>query len=198
MNLKSKFTIVCLGDSITCEWNGPQYPTFWQELVDKKYGHGQVKIISAGVNGETAQDGYYRLNSDVLPHKPDLVTIMFGHNDVYMHVDPTAYERYLDNTVNVLQQSKLKSIWLLSPNKISDPKIEPSYQPYLIKLPQLAQEKNITFIDVWSHAFTNQDVAKIYTYKFDYAGLSGTDYIHPNSLGHHLIAQYLFQQPINS
>jgi lysophospholipase L1-like esterase len=114
------FTIVCLGDSITCEWDEPKYPTFWQELLDQKYSPGKVKVISAGINGETAQDGYYRLDSRRLIHKPDLVTIMFGHNDLYWQIPPESYNNYLRKIYNYLNHAGVQNIWLVSPNQVGD------------------------------------------------------------------------------
>lgn len=185
-------TIVCLGDSITCEWDKPKYPTFWQKLLDKKYGQGKIKVISAGVNGETAQDGYYRLNTDVLPHHPDLVTIMFGHNDVYLKVPPKIFERYLDIIIGALRQYQIKDIWLLSPNQPDEPSLLTQYQPYLQVLKLVAQAYNVPYLDLWS-AFNDHPSNTIYTQTFDTIGLSGHDYIHPNPLGHQLIAESLMK-----
>ena len=49
-------------------------------------------------------------------------------------------------------------------------------------------------VDIWKHAYKNQDLDKLYTYEYDWGGLSGTDPYHPNDKGHQLIAQYLHQQ----
>jgi len=176
------YTIVCLGDSITCEWEEPHYPTFWQELVDQKYGQGKVKIIAAGVNGETAQDGYYRLSSDVISHHPNLVTIMFGHNDIHQGISVATFRQSL---LQIIASLKSTPIWLLSPNQISNPQMVIIYQPYLTELKSLAAAKHLPYIDLWS-AFDGQDLSQIYTYP--------NDYVHPNALGHRLLAKYLLQQ----
>lgn len=188
------FTIVCLGDSITCNWDSPTYVDYWQALLNQKYSPKKIQVISAGVNGETAQDGYHRLNHDVLAYQPDLVTIMFGHNEVYLNVDPKIYLRYLANLIQSLHHAGVRTVWLLSPNRIGDASKESAYAPYLEKLPFISHENQVEFIDLWSQAFLNKDLTQIYTFSFDYEGLSGIDYLHPNPLGHQLIAKYLMDQ----
>jgi lysophospholipase L1-like esterase len=187
-------TIVCLGDSITCNWDGPSYVDYWQELLDKQYGSGKIKVISAGVNGETAQDGYYRLNSDVIAHQPDLVIVMFGHNDLRYGLSPLLFHKYLAKITNRLTHDLKCAVWLLTPNQVIGSAQQALYSPYLKTIRAVAAEKSITLFDIWSQAFKNQDLTKIYTYTFDYEGLTGLDYIHPNETGHRLIAQYLMDQ----
>lgn len=184
----SNYTIVCLGDSITCNENSPSYVNFWQELCDQQWGNGKVNVVSAGVNGETALDGYYRLEQDVLVHNPDLVTIMFGHNEVHSGVSVKVYQKYLNQTIDYLEARKPNvKIWLLTPTQIANEDIAKRYQTFIEAL----QTLNKPVLDMWS-TFENQDLNKIFTYTFDYNGLTGQDYLHPNVLGHQIIAKSLF------
>ena len=41
-----------------------------------------MKVINAGISGHTTTEGLARLDRDVLQHKPDLVTVSFGLNDM--------------------------------------------------------------------------------------------------------------------
>ncbi|HEX7018050.1 MAG TPA: SGNH/GDSL hydrolase family protein [Patescibacteria group bacterium] len=144
-------TIVCLGDSITCDWKTPSYVNFWQELCDQEYGANQVSLINAGINGETAQDGYYRTHRDIVERKPDLVTIMFGHNDAEpnRNVSPVLFANYIRKIVNYIQHhSPQTTIWILSPNGIGDAQFEKKYQPYLDQLQQVANDKNVMYVSL--------------------------------------------------
>ncbi len=82
----SRITIVALGDSIT---NGVglsdvrEEETFrhlLQAELPQTVGY-KVEVINAGINGDITTLAVHRLETDVLQHKPDYVTIMFGVND---------------------------------------------------------------------------------------------------------------------
>jgi lysophospholipase L1-like esterase len=141
-------TIVCLGDSITCEWEEPHYPTYWQKLCDEQFDRGKYKIIAAGVNGETAADGFLRLDANVLQYDPDIVTLMFGHNDIHQGLSPIRFQENLGKIIDYLQAKSSASLWLLTPNQISDVKVAKLYQPYLALIKSLAQVKKITYVDL--------------------------------------------------
>ena len=183
-NLK---TIVCLGDSITCNWNEKTYTDYWQELIDQEKHNYQ--IVNSGINAETAQDGYYRLDRDVLSHNPDLVTIMFGHNDLFWGFTPERFVEYVALIVNQLKNHQINNIWLLTPNKVGFEKYFSHYQPFIKALKNKAEEKKIKFVDIWnSIPITKLD--SIYTLNSTWSE-TGTDYIHPNQKGHKLIAKIL-------
>jgi lysophospholipase L1-like esterase len=74
-------SIVCLGDSITAGYiKGSDYP-------DKSYpAHLQkrvtVKVVNAGVSGDTTTKALSRVNGDVLSKSPQIVIIALGGNDL--------------------------------------------------------------------------------------------------------------------
>ncbi len=51
-------------------------------------GHA-IRIINAGMAGNTSMDGYLRLDEDVLKYDPSVVTISFGLNDLRVSEDGT-------------------------------------------------------------------------------------------------------------
>ena len=78
--------IVCFGDSVT----GVYYHTGGRRAYTAMVGvalsgafpKAGVTAINAGISGNTTADGLKRMQKDVLAHKPDLVTVMFGLNDM--------------------------------------------------------------------------------------------------------------------
>lgn len=187
--------IICLGDSITCDWNSPSYATFWNELAQEKWGKEAITVLAKGRNGEIAQDGYYRVERDVLAEKPDLVTILFGHNDSHeiRNVSPEVFANYIRKTINLIQNQAPKTeIWLLTPNQIADDKYEDRYRPYLDQLQLAAEDKNIKLVNLWT-VFWDHDLDEIFTYTIHstYIRAAGKDWLHPNELGHTIIAQKL-------
>ncbi|MCQ2380305.1 MAG: right-handed parallel beta-helix repeat-containing protein [Victivallaceae bacterium] len=71
--------IVCFGDSITAAG------TFAGELqlyLSCRYPRERIEVFNAGVGGDSAVDGFRRLERDVLSRNPDMVVVCFGMNDV--------------------------------------------------------------------------------------------------------------------
>ncbi len=86
--------IVALGDSITHGmFKGSEIDyeaVYWNRLRKKIYeikSYVPVNVINAGIGGATAKTAVDRVDSQVLIHKPDLITICFGLNDLCESLD---------------------------------------------------------------------------------------------------------------
>lgn len=185
-------TIVCLGDSITANSDGDSYVNFWQQLCNETYGDYAVMIHGAGVNGEIAYDGLQRLERDVLVYKPDIVTICFGHNEVHQGVAVSSYRENLERIISQVYGVGA-AVWLLTPTQIMDQDMAVRYAPYLDSLKKIAVKRGCRLLDLWT-IFDGHDLDSIFTYRFDYEGFSGIDYLHPNQLGHQVIARRLMDE----
>jgi lysophospholipase L1-like esterase len=79
-------TVVCIGDSITGVYyhtgGRRAYPEMLEIALKRAYPKARVRVINAGISGDTLPGGLARLDRDVLAHRPQLVTIMFGLNDL--------------------------------------------------------------------------------------------------------------------
>lgn len=74
-------TLVCLGDSITEARDG--YVKVMENLIHAGYPERNVKVVNSGIGGHKAPDMLARLQRDVIAHKPHVVTINVGINDVW-------------------------------------------------------------------------------------------------------------------
>ena len=76
-------SIVCHGDSLT---EGTDLnPNFtWPQLVENQVN---VKVINSGIGGDTSGGLLGRFYHDVVRHKPDMVLIMGGTNDLWWDLD---------------------------------------------------------------------------------------------------------------
>ena len=78
--------VVCLGDSVTGIYyhtgGRRAYPEMLQLALRMTYPNAEVTVVNAGISGNKTQDGLSRIQQDVLDHRPDLVTVMFGLNDL--------------------------------------------------------------------------------------------------------------------
>jgi lysophospholipase L1-like esterase len=76
--------IAFLGDSITQGGAGPGgYCRLVDEAISKHHPELGVKIVYAGISGNRVPDLQKRLERDVLAHKPTVVFIYIGINDVW-------------------------------------------------------------------------------------------------------------------
>lgn len=80
--------IVAFGDSVThgALLDEINYETVYWNRLKRKINNVRdfvpVNVINAGIGGITAKDSLDRIDSQVLCHKPDLVIVCFGLNDV--------------------------------------------------------------------------------------------------------------------
>ena len=74
-------TTVCYGNSITYG-GGTTYPEVFQNLLQQEYNNTNITVINEGHPGWTAEMAAGGMDTLVLPHQPDLVTIIFGINDL--------------------------------------------------------------------------------------------------------------------
>jgi lysophospholipase L1-like esterase len=86
---RDRLRVACLGDSCT-QLGSPPYPDVLRDVLSERCGK-EVEVLNAGVIGYSTYQGLARLEQDVLPYRPDIVTIYFGWNDhgsIYTAPDP--------------------------------------------------------------------------------------------------------------
>jgi lysophospholipase L1-like esterase len=81
--VKDGDTVVFYGDSITAQHF---YTRFAEEFVLTRYPEMHVRFLNAGVPGDTVYGGYAgsiaeRIQQDVAPFHPSMITVMLGMND---------------------------------------------------------------------------------------------------------------------
>lgn len=97
-------TLVALGDSLTAGYNLPASSAFPNvlEAALRERGHN-VKVINAGVSGDTAAGGLARLDWSV-PDDADGVIVALGANDMLRGFDPAVTREAIDAIVSRLQE----------------------------------------------------------------------------------------------
>lgn len=90
-------TIAVLGDSLTAGYGLPESDAFPAQLEAalKDRGH-EVRVINAGVSGDTSAGGRARLDW-TLADKPQIVIVELGANDTLRGLDPDQTEANLDD-----------------------------------------------------------------------------------------------------
>ena len=91
IELKLDQTILFIGDSITDAGRleaayrpfGYGYVHFVAYRLLAKYPKYKINVINTGISGDTISDLDYRWERDCLNHKPDILSVLIGINDVF-------------------------------------------------------------------------------------------------------------------
>ncbi len=132
-NAAEPVTLVAFGDSTTAlRGSLTVYATILQEELRG------VRVINAGISGNTTEMARARFDKDVLAHKPAIAIIQFGINDSAVdvwkkppatqpRVAPERYEANLRHFVETLKSRDARVI-LMTPNPLRwTPKLKQMY-----------------------------------------------------------------------
>lgn len=162
---KEKVKLVFYGDSITAGWEAsgcdeqvidmytieekhlslsrPPYMPAWVSLVtaalEDKFDHPNITKVNRGAGGSTASWGNIHADKLVNPHKPDLVVVAFGMNNI--HADPQDYYNDILGILTTIRNSNPECEFLLVSPMVGNPEMEiftchkmPEHQEELYKL----------------------------------------------------------------
>lgn len=168
-------TIIAFGDSITAGLGlalSEAYPAQLERLLLQRGYH--VKVINAGVSGETTAGGVRRAQF-IASQKPDITLIALGGNDVLRGISPTTTKQNLDEIIAILKSSgsRVVLIGMYAPENLGVNYTRESDAIYL----SLAQKWKIPLVP-----FLLKGVALN-------PSLNQSDGIHPNILGARVVAQ---------
>ncbi|MGH6826664.1 arylesterase [Methyloceanibacter sp.] len=95
--------IVAFGDSLTAGLGLPEKDSFPAQLERALRARGQeVKVVNAGVSGDTAAAGLARLDW-AMPDDASAVIVELGANDALQGLDPAATKATLEKIVTALK-----------------------------------------------------------------------------------------------
>lgn len=118
-------TLLALGDSLTAGYGlqpSDAFPVKLEAALRAK-GH-QVKVVNAGVSGDTALDGASRLDW-ALSEEVDAVIVELGANDALRGLPPSQAEQALDKLLARLAEKRLP---VLLAGMRAPPNLGPEYQ----------------------------------------------------------------------
>jgi lysophospholipase L1-like esterase len=180
--------IVCMGDSVTGVYyhtgGRRAYPEMLEVAIRKAVPKANVTVINAGISGNTTADGLARLDRDVLAHKPQIVTISFGLNDV-VRVPPDAFRQNLVTLIERCRGAGAKVV-LCTPNAIMPgSRSIPKVVEYCEIIRDVAKQQKTGLCDQFA-AGESWRRSDAWAWR-----LSLSDAIHPNMAGHKRMAEEL-------
>lgn len=202
MNLTTGQSLLFTGDSITdCgrgfpvgknDRLGDGYVALVDDLLRTQYPQGSITVLNTGISGNRVIDLEARWQKDVLKLKPHWVSVLIGINDVWRHFDSPfepvqvnsarferVYRSLLAQTQPVVEGLVLMSPYFIEPQLADPMRMQMDVYGEIVR--QLAAEFGAVFVDLQA-AF---DAYLRYRPAYSLTN----DRIHPNRVGHMLIAR---------
>ncbi len=190
-------TKVCfLGDSIT--HRGLFIDELYEYYLKSDKKMGRLEMYNLGISGDTAGGALKRIDDDVMYHDPDVVVIMLGMNDITgglykkgeyseeieakRQANLETYKTNMTAIIDKLEGYGVEVV-LCTPtpyDDVTDTVYERSVGLGKCAewLREVAAERGYKLIDHFANMYP------ICSQKY-----IGSDFVHPNALGHHLMAQ---------
>lgn len=190
INQQKQKTVVFLGDSITeIGWDLP-FGYIRQLDLEWKKQKQPVKIVAAGVSGNTSIDILKRLDKDVLAQKPNIVFVMCGINDIWH--EACSVDEFIHNIQLIVEEIQKRNIRviLMTMTPITedfDNKLNISADEYNGRLKSFTKQKNIELIDV------NSAFKKEMSNRHKPSGLFVEDGVHLTENGNKVLADVILQ-----
>jgi lysophospholipase L1-like esterase len=207
-------TIVAFGDSTTAPRTVEGRPlVVYADLLRAELPPRGItgEVINSGVPGQNTRDGLARFERDVLVCRPGLVIIQFGINDSTLDLwqDPPVTEPrvpladFIANLTTMIRRLRAVGAQavLLTPNPMRWTEVTCGYYakapyqpddplgmnvtltPYVAAVRALAGRENASLVDVY----------ELFTAQGDGMDVLLLDGMHPNAIGHRLVADALLQ-----
>lgn len=183
--------VVCFGDSVTGVYyhtgSRRAYTDMLGIALRRASGSDNVEMINAGISGHTTVNALSRIDRDVIAHKPDLVTVMFGLNDM-TRVPLDDYKANLKTIVAKCRDIGAEVV-LATPNNVIDTSGRPTQKliKYCDAVRDVGHELGVSVCD------TYQQLSGFRAHDSFGWRLLMSDSIHPNMDGHKRFAEQLAQ-----
>lgn len=181
--------VVFFGGSLTWGSNASDpnitsYRGLTGERLRQTYPRARFKFIDAALGGTGSQTGVFRLERDVLRHKPDLVFLDFSLNDNLDSPDESRLAAYESLLRRIMLEGKCPVEVVIFPGKKHVLRPTPDHVPGRVKHRQIAQAYGVPIGDALAHIHQlvqdkSVDPEKLWPY----------DPIHPCDDGYALYAQ---------
>jgi len=183
---KEPVKVVCFGDSVTGVYyhtgSRRAYTDMLEIALERTFPQASITAINAGISGHTTRHALARIERDVLAHEPDLVTIMFGLNDMV----GIPLDEYQKNLIEIIKRCRDigAEVLLCTPNSVTDTSGRPTnkLERYVAAVRGVGKSKNVPVVDCY-RAFQAVRAKEAFEWF-----LLMSDEIHPNMDGHKKIA----------
>ena len=163
--LASDSTILAFGDSLTYGTGASKnnaYPAVLERLLDRR-------VINAGIPGEISSNGLLRLPGLIERHRPDLIIICHGGNDILRKLDLSKTSNNIQQMIDLAKNNNSLVVLVGVPQFGLFLNTAPFYK-------ELAKKNNIPISDDILGDIIGNNSLK-------------SDHIHPNNKGYQILAE---------
>ena len=168
-------TILALGDSLTYG-HGAGHNESYPALISSLSGY---KVINAGMNGETSEEGLRRLPKLLEDRSVKLMILCFGGNDILRKKPMDSLKQNLKTMIQMAKEKKIGVLLVAVPN-ISLFGLSP-----LALYEEVADEENIPLVSGVLAEILGNPALK-------------SDQIHPNALGYKQMAEKIYESVVEN
>lgn len=108
---KDTTVILLFGDSIVAGYglsSEETVPSHLQAILQEKYAG--IEVINGGVSGDTTSSGRNRLEWTLDKHRPDLVVLALGGNDLLRGIPPEITKENIDVMIELLEKRGIPAV----------------------------------------------------------------------------------------
>ena len=180
--------LAALGDSLTYGWM-TQYGflDYLEILIKKKYSKSELLIFNKGVPGDTAKDGLYRVEKDVIKLSPDLVFIQFALNDAYSGCTVNEFQKNIESIIVKIKDRLNSEIALLTSVAIQDNGMNKIANEFYMRIIKSGEKFKLPVVSV--HKYWEKKIAS----GINHSLLVQYDGVHPTEKGYELMAEAVFE-----
>ncbi len=172
-------TLVAMGDSLTAGYGLDESQAYPALLQSRLKGDGyQVRVVNAGISGETSSGARSRVDWLLSRLNPDIVILVTGANDGLRGIDPAILAENLRAIVGRLQENGVQVI-LGGMKMVRNLGIHYT-RAYDSIYPQIAREFDLVLIPFFLEGVAGQ------------AHLNQSDGIHPNAKGYRQVVEHIY------
>jgi lysophospholipase L1-like esterase len=170
MELTHNDTILAMGDSLTYGFGASPEESYPQQLSNLT----GLKVLNAGVNGETSQEGLKRLPTLLGDPSVKLMILCFGGNDILQKKPLSELKNNLTKMIHMAKEKNIEVVLVSVPN-LSLFGLSP-----LDLYEEVAEEENIPLVSGVLADILSQPSLK-------------NDQIHPNASGYKKMADEIYK-----
>ena len=190
-------TFLAFGDSLTAgEVAAPvirtvlepasSYPWQLQRSLQARYGVQQIRVVNAGVPGEEATNAVGRFRAELLGHRPDVVLLMEGTNDLSVTggSDAESAAAAVEAMTAAARAADVDVLLMTIPPQ-RDRAEAPLVEPFNRRIRSIARQAGVVLVDIHDLILRGRcsGVGPI--------PCIGRDGLHPTREGYRLIAEEL-------
>lgn len=184
--------IVALGSSSTAGAGASRrelaYPALLERELARRFPESKIRVVNAGLNGDTATGMLARLHQDLLATNPDLVIWQSGTNSALRREDAEAFRLVLDAGVARLRERDI-DIVLMTPQHAPRFDARRNHMAFVRAMSGVADAHRVPM-------FPRYQIMKYWreSGRFEFAAMVSSDGLHMNDLSYGCIAELLAEQ----